>query len=168
MSLTDQQLSELYEKYLQNRCSPEELQSLVEVLGAEAPVFRQELVTGLFDKTWEALEVFPGRYPVPGPPAEIPEAPVVTLATRPRRRRWVAAAAVLLLLGGAAWWGLGRRQAAPAVASAAEGKNDVPPGYSKARLTLADGSVISLDSAHTGMLTKQGGTSLVNAAAGQL
>lgn len=45
---------------------------------------------------------------------------------------------------------------------------DVPPGSNKAILTLADGSTIALDSAHTGSLMQQGNTRVLKLAGGQL
>ncbi len=47
-------------------------------------------------------------------------------------------------------------------------KNDVAPGGNKAILTLADGSVIVLDSAQNGTLTNQGNTKVIKLDNGQL
>ena len=47
-------------------------------------------------------------------------------------------------------------------------KNEVPPGGNHATLTLADGSVISLDSAANGVLTQQGNVKIVKQSNGQL
>ena len=47
-------------------------------------------------------------------------------------------------------------------------KTDVAPGGNKAVLTLADGSVIVLDSAANGLLSQQGNTRVMKSASGQL
>src|SRR5258708_34204123 len=47
-------------------------------------------------------------------------------------------------------------------------KKDVTPGYSIATLTLANGATITLDSVHTGLLTRQGNAAVVNSNNGQL
>jgi ferric-dicitrate binding protein FerR (iron transport regulator) len=47
-------------------------------------------------------------------------------------------------------------------------KPDVAPGGNKAVLTLADGSVIVLDSAANGLLSQQGNTKVMKSASGQL
>ncbi|CAL1516456.1 FecR domain-containing protein [Chitinophaga sp. MM2321] len=62
----------------------------------------------------------------------------------PRLRRWGAAAAVLLLLGAGAYF-LRNRSAQPEAAYAEA--SHIVPGSNKAVLTLADGSVMNLDSA---------------------
>jgi ferric-dicitrate binding protein FerR (iron transport regulator) len=61
--------------------------------------------------------------------------------------RRLAAAAVLLLLAGSAFWYLGQTgKQKPALAQADTIKN-IHPGSNKATLTLADGTVVTLDSA---------------------
>ncbi|ACU63830.1 FecR domain-containing protein [Chitinophaga pinensis] len=71
-------------------------------------------------------------------------------------RRWSQAAAVALLLGvGIYFWKTRQRQSvqAPVVVV----NKDIAPGKEGALLTLGDGSVITLDSAHTGQIAQQGG-----------
>ena len=65
MALNKEQLEVLYSKYIQNQCTPEELETLADELGANAPAFREELITSKFDKTWDGLEVFPGKNQIP-------------------------------------------------------------------------------------------------------
>jgi transmembrane sensor len=45
---------------------------------------------------------------------------------------------------------------------------DIKPAANKATLTLADGSIITLDSASTGLLAKQGNTKIIKTAEGQI
>jgi transmembrane sensor len=47
-------------------------------------------------------------------------------------------------------------------------KNDIAPGSNKAMLTLSNGSTIILDSAHNGMLAKQGNAKILKLNSGQL
>lgn len=82
-------------------------------------------------------------------------------------KRMVAAASVAVLL--LAGYFLFQRQSSRSKTSsgvvqtqAQRFKNDVDPGQYKARLTLADGKVIILDSVLAGQLATQGGTVIVN------
>jgi ferric-dicitrate binding protein FerR (iron transport regulator) len=71
-------------------------------------------------------------------------------------RRWSQAAAVALLLGaGMYFWKT--RQTQQVKAPLAVNTKDIAPGKEGALLTLADGSVITLDSAHAGQIAQQGG-----------
>lgn len=72
-----------------------------------------------------------------------------------QRRYWWAAAALLALLGTGLYF-LSTNTAPPPVIV----KNDVKPGSNKAMLTLADGSVVTLDSAGNQVL-QQGGTTIL-------
>ncbi|MCW3094369.1 MAG: anti-sigma factor, partial [Ferruginibacter sp.] len=79
---------------------------------------------------------------------------------------WTVAAVLLITLSATAWLLFPhstRDQDVVAVASHAAGKNknDVSPGTQGAMLTLADGSVIVLDSAGDGRLANQGNTRIL-------
>ncbi|MBO9731958.1 MAG: FecR domain-containing protein [Chitinophaga sp.] len=76
---------------------------------------------------------------------------------------WSAAAAVLLLLGSTIYW---YRQAAPATTGPAIPVARIMPGSTKATLTLADGTVVPLDSNGQQVITQQG--ALINLQNGQL
>jgi transmembrane sensor len=83
--------------------------------------------------------------------------------------RAAAAAVILFAVAGAAYFFTNKKQEQTGtVASTTHYKNDVLPGGNKATLTLADGSVIVLDSMQNGTLTQQGNTMIVKAADGQL
>lgn len=75
-------------------------------------------------------------------------------AIRPLRRYWVAAAAAVLLVVTGLYWLTGRQDQHPVVAKV-HYRKDLPPGGNKATLQLADGSVITLDSARNGQLAAQ-------------
>ncbi len=90
---------------------------------------------------------------------------------RPLRRSLYryAAAAVVLLAAGAAFFLL-RPASVPAEPLAREVrfKNDISPGSDKATLTLADGSVVTLDDSGAAQIAAQGGASILQSAAGAL
>jgi transmembrane sensor len=79
-------------------------------------------------------------------------------------RTWMAAASILILLLAAGHWLFDRNRSGKLAVKVAETKvaiNDKLPGKNTATLTLADGSVIVLDSARDGTLTKQGNVNIV-------
>jgi ferric-dicitrate binding protein FerR (iron transport regulator) len=77
---------------------------------------------------------------------------------------WLSAAASVILIAGVLLYTMsshknkGSSLAAPTVATT---NNDVKPGQFKAKLTLADGSTIILDSAKNGQLAQEGGTNVL-------
>ncbi|SEW39952.1 FecR family protein [Chitinophaga sp. YR573] len=79
-------------------------------------------------------------------------------------RWWAAAAAVLILLAAGGMYYLHESER-PQNSSIAAG---IMPGSNKATLTLADGSVVNLDSTGTGMLLKQGNTKVEKTASGEV
>jgi transmembrane sensor len=81
-------------------------------------------------------------------------------------KRFAAAAAILLVAGAGIsyWYNSGSKQETVTAAVT----NDVPPGSTKAVLTLSNGQQIVLDSAANGILAQQGGTSISKQAGGQI
>ncbi len=77
-----------------------------------------------------------------------------------RSRRWIAAAVFLLLAGAGAWYFL-PRHTQPTVASRTGRAPDVAPGHEGAILTLADGSKVTIDSLHNGLVATQNGARVV-------
>ncbi|GAO43071.1 FecR family protein [Flavihumibacter petaseus] len=73
-------------------------------------------------------------------------------------RRWAAAAILILAMGSGAWWFSNGKRAAdmPQAARSRFGDDVTAPQVQKAILTLADGSVIQLDSTGRGTLAQQG------------
>lgn len=92
-----------------------------------------------------------------------PEAIVKPYRSRPWRRLAVAAAVLLVLTAGAWWWwSTPQPDLPPQVAY------KVMPGGDRALLTLADGTVIPLDSAANGTLAQQGGVKILKLDSGRL
>lgn len=84
-------------------------------------------------------------------------------ATQARRRKMIyrslaAAMIVGMILSGLYLFQSGKQQAPQPLVL----QHTMAPGTSKAMLTLADGTVIPLDSARNGTLAKQGGTQIMN------
>ncbi|MGF6929573.1 transmembrane sensor [Chitinophaga sp. W2I13] len=76
------------------------------------------------------------------------------------RRSWAAASIILLVLAAGAYFWLAHKKNTPPAAMAAK-PTDIAPGREGAILTLADGSRVTLDSLHNGVIAKQNGTQLV-------
>jgi ferric-dicitrate binding protein FerR (iron transport regulator) len=75
------------------------------------------------------------------------------------------AAAVILIAALGGYWFLSRNKKMPVAKTETKQtpvNNDVAPGQYKAKLTLADGSTIILDSAKTGQLVQQGEINVLN------
>lgn len=94
--------------------------------------------------------------------------PGIKLVGKVRDKGWqkyVAAASVFLLLStGAYFWFIQDKQNQTAKTETNQSRfgGDAEPGKFKARLTLADGSTIVLDSAGTGKLAQQGSAEILN------
>lgn len=102
----------------------------------------------------------------------IAEQPVRTTKEKPRtgRRLYLIAASILLLISVTLLY-IGQRKPSGKSGDTAISmryKNDVPPGGNKATLTLANGSIIMLDSTANGILTSQGNTNVIKLASGRL
>jgi len=86
--------------------------------------------------------------------------------------RKIAAAAIIAVIAATAALLVTRQGHSPAPTALAQTKTPVPhdiqPGANKAVLTLADGSTISLDSARTGNLTRQGQAKVLKLQDGEL
>ncbi len=167
----------LFRKYLDNNCSPAEVEQLMDLLKDEA--YKQQAD----EMIEQQLSVQKDNRPVNGALKERLSLRLQSIletetpAEQPthyirRNRWWWAAAAVLLLSAGTfMWWN--RRIITPKPAVVQEQpnnqlKNDVQPGGNKALLTLGNGATIILDSAHTGALAQQGNIQVIKLNDGQL
>lgn len=81
---------------------------------------------------------------------------------------WRVAAAVLLVSGTATWFFKGAMSRRSVMADQQAISHDRPPGGNVARLTLADGSTITLDSAQNGLLAQQGNAKVTKLSDGRL
>lgn len=147
----------LLDRYVNRSCTREELEELFVYFRGEQ---HNETVHGLID-------ALPPATTAP----DIDYDHVYSQLIQPRRRilmfRRLAAAAVVLLVAGAAYWFLSR-PAKPVLQPnlAAATMEKITPGGNKATLTLADGSVVTLDSA--GNQTIQQGNQSIRQQNGQL
>jgi ferric-dicitrate binding protein FerR (iron transport regulator) len=85
------------------------------------------------------------------------------------RKTWFRyAAAILLILGAGSYLWLRQNRTSALVKESKHLSPDIAPGGNKAILTLADGSIIVLDSAANGTLAAQGNTQILKLDAGSL
>lgn len=151
---TKETIESLYNRYLNNDISEEELESFLQLLHTP----KGELtISSLMDGTWQ--EMFETQQP-----AVIPM----------YKRIWykVAVAASILLLLSLGTYFIFNKSAPKQIAEVEKQqqihKDDVAPGGNKAILTLANGSQIVLDSTTNGALTQQGNTKIIKLNDGQL
>jgi transmembrane sensor len=84
-------------------------------------------------------------------------------------KRLIVAACLLLVAGGTAMVIWHSKRSSPLSEKIADlYKNDIKPGGNKASLTLANGTVIDLDSIHNGLFTRQGSVAVSKQGNGQL
>jgi transmembrane sensor len=170
---------ELFKKYIDNRCSPGELKLLLkefdEGMNEEVlkNLIRQQLeandewlssdTSGLEKLLEESFNKIKTRIES-GNKNEI--APVVPIT----KRKWfrIAAAAVFILVVGTTFYLLNQSKKVQPAISKQQAQPDVAPGSNKAILTLANNSVVVLDSAQNGTLTQQGNAKVVKLTDGQL
>ncbi|HEY8897234.1 MAG TPA: FecR domain-containing protein [Niastella sp.] len=172
MALSREQLEELYNKYIQNTCTHQECEALINELGASPEDgMNEEVISRLFNATWEGLDVFPDKYQLPElslPQETAYGTPVIEMySVKKRWMRMAAAASILLILAAAAYWLVRTRETNLPVTPVATIK-DISPGGNKAVLTLADNSTIILDSAANGQLAQQGNANIIKQGDGQL
>lgn len=171
MALSKEQLEDLYNKYVQNQCTPQELEILVNELGAAGDEEHEEAITQLFNTTWEGLEVHPDKYSLPNltlPETHAYETPVIEMYSL--KRRWMriaVAASIILIMGAAGFWLIRTRETKLATTPATTTK-DISPGGNKAILTLADNSTIVLDNAANGKLAQEGVATIIKSGDGSL
>ena len=172
MALSHQQLEELYGRYLNNQCTREELQALINELGEESPAFQQEKITQLFDQTWDSLKVEPGKYPIKnlGLPDDM-RSKIVALPSRSKRRFTVyAAAAVLLIVASCVviLYSLSKSNDNDKPIIAKNAQPQIIPGKDRAVLTLANGETIDLNEASNGEISKSGNIAITKQKNGEL
>lgn len=154
----------LAEKYVQGTATPDE-RTLVEAWYAE--LSKDPVTISAIEKEAAKQQIMAELEKAIQMPEEIPVVPMFHTEERPARRRWftrIAAAAIILILGSAVLLFFNQTTEHPGIASET-GRytgTDVLPGNYKAKLTLANGETIVLDSAGAGELARQGSTKIIN------
>lgn len=172
MSQPNGHYEKLLQRYLDGQCSPEEVAELYAWLRT-SEAHRPLLAT--MQQEFEQLMQQPQQ--VPAALSDRVEARLMQDINRKKirslfnRYRVAAAAVILLVMAGGFWWVASISRTAQQASSnkemAAVNKgNDVAPGSSKAVLTLADGSTVTLDSAGNQVI--QQGKTLVQQNNGRL
>jgi len=167
-------MKDIFCKYLNNQCSPQEVKELLAWFSAEDESVLRALITASLeemdvedkdeDNKWSPVtdRLFANIK------AQIKseKGKVVPILKRP----WVQiAAAVLLVVGGFAVFNLIKKtNPNQDVVNIDIPKQDADSGSNKAILTLADGSSIVLETAANGTVTQQGNSKIVKPANGQL
>ena len=158
-------IQSLFQKYLQQTLSAEELEILFnavkdgsftrdgipEDIFAQTPLLNSDLEVSkdlAFEKLMQQL-----------PDTGKEERPVRTLAGR--RWYWAAAAVLLVSLSGLYWWFSKEPSPEMVKIPANEQQQEILPGKNGAVLTLADGSQMVLDSLGNGVVATQGGGQVV-------
>lgn len=166
--MTQETLKQLLQRYLENKLSADEFQLMWSTLGDPA---LQNTWRDFIAGTWDN----PAYRHLADEAAKRAGLQNLLPQIRERRRsmmpvvmRWAAAACLTGLLAGA--FVILKKNKQPQAAQVAEQVTPAPiqPGSNKAVLTLADGSVIELDSASNGTLSRQGGTRVVKLANGKI
>jgi len=168
MATSESRLAYLYRQYTAKTCTQEEMEAFFAYV--RDPAYREAL-TALMDGHIETMDMpadapvvdwehmYHKVMPMHAPDRRKKKTPLFTLAR-------TAAAACIILAAAGVWFIFSRRQST--VVKPAVPEVVVAPGYNKAVLTLGDGSTITLDSAHTGILTKQGDVVVINTGSGSL
>ncbi len=172
-----QQLSELFNRYLENNCSEEEVAILLQYFGEQANSDRlgalillelnrpQEKTVGtnseLLESTWKKIHKSLPSY-------QLSEA----IPLQWYRRKWVQVAAVVLVLlslGGIYLQNIPEKSAGIQLGTnSTHFYKSILPGSEKAILTLSDGSQLVLDDSANGVLATQGSSQIVKNKNGEI
>jgi ferric-dicitrate binding protein FerR (iron transport regulator) len=160
--ITERELEELF-SFLTNEGSSDEVRQAMEALvnlSSEDGTYQEAAWDHLYQQIMERSEL--------APEGNLSSPRVIPFF---KRKAFVAAAAVLVCLTGA--WLLWSRHPALSgensrTAAVRSGLHDAAPGGDRATLTLADGTMIHLDSAQNGVVGRQGNEQLVKSKDAQL
>ncbi|GEP95706.1 FecR family protein [Chitinophaga cymbidii] len=160
--MPNERLTYLFFRYFQKTASREELDELMQLLDQPE---NEEAVNLLMEEAWLRFEPSANVFSHAQSERLLMK---IQAAQPPAKRRslwWRAAAAAAIILSlCAGWWAINRQP--PVVTASRLFKNDAPPGGNKAVLTLADGTVVTLDSAGNQVI--QQGSTTVSQRNGQL
>ncbi len=156
----------LFKKYLNNQCTPAEVEALLEYFNVQE---NELLLRDIIMQNLEMDDTWPGSKATWGNAADETYAGIKKQIAAEKnkmipifKRTWFKIAAAAILLFGIFTFyklGLGKNNLKQQVAKT--NSADMAPGGNKAVLTLADGSKIVLDSAANGNLTNQGNTTII-------
>lgn len=169
--MTDKEkLQELFEHYLAGTCSAEDRYELALL----AKKLDDGIVSSLLKEAWEKHRVTETLFSPAETEAFLSQItglkkrghPVISLF----RRRWLRVAAAVLVAVIAGGYFLLKQPSASKheIIVQTEATKHIAPGGNKATLTLADGTVVVLDTAQKGGLTRQGNTDVIKLADGQI
>lgn len=152
--MPNERLTYLFFRYFEKTASREELDELMVLLDQPE---NADAVNLLMEEAYRNFE--PKKNIFDDAQSETLLANIQAAHTTLKRRFiwWQAIAAAIVLFIFAGWWMLDRQS--PAVTASRLQKNDVPPGSNKAILSLADGTVVTLDSAGNQVI-RQGATTI--------
>ncbi|UOE52053.1 FecR family protein [Mucilaginibacter sp. SMC90] len=144
-------LGQLIAKYMRNELTDQEKLQLDEWI--QADIRNQELFKKLTDETLlnNELETFSATNKAQ---AWNKVRKSTGFKSKSGKPRWIVYAAAIILLA-ALTITLNKRRTAEQPKNMANLHNDIPPGTNKATLTLADGSIIVLDSTKHGQIARQ-------------
>ncbi|SEW52284.1 FecR family protein [Chitinophaga arvensicola] len=156
--MTDDQVRELWEKYLQGTATIAELTELRQI-------FSQSPHHALFDELLQSAFTEPrhieqGDYDVNDVVNEL----LLRINERPTRRlalprwTWAAAASLLLLAGAGSFWLWNKNEKNQTPTHIPIAKANIPPGREGAILTLSDGKQVVLDSLGSGIIAREKGS----------
>lgn len=156
-------LSYLYQQYIDNNCTAEEREEFLSMV-AENP--ENEPITGLMDGTWNKI----GTEKLTFPTAETVLYNILSdrkenIVRKISWYRYVAALAAIMAM---VVTGIYLYQKNNSISSVQTKTTDIQAGKNKATLTLANGTVINLDSATNGELAQQSGLTITKTAEGQI
>jgi len=160
--------AELFEKYVNDACSPEEVDQLMAMLEDD----NQELAKKELLREY-MLKDLPEGYSDPALQEQLElrfqqitqyiktdsAGTTATVVITPRAGFWwrlSVAAVILLMLSAGIWYWLRPVSTQPIQVTQKHSSDDIAPGSNKATLLLADGRLISLDSATNSTLSQQG------------
>jgi len=170
----------LIEKYAKNKCSKEEFDQLLKFVaegrrGAElTEALRNHWMASEQETKHSGINWEEKLYTLLNESKN--ETPVISLLKNPVSvwlKKWAVAASVFILFATAGWFILLNTKnhssgLSKATTKSTKAMNNITPGGNKAVLTLADGSVINLDSAKNGTITQQGNIKIIKGGDGQL
>jgi transmembrane sensor len=162
----------LFEKYISGTATPAEIEQLTEI----TEEYSNDELADILEPLAMSYEKDPNFKMEEWEPAirsilqHAPERKAKIIFTNWYR---VAAAAVIVLMLSVSGYFYFNKKSEPVIAkshpSSSSGQNDIPaPASSKAMITLADGTTVTLDSVTSGTLAKQGNVNVIKTADGKI